>query len=63
MLLASRITAALALSAIVAGAVIYDSRSKEETTLEIDDLVVNFGFLANLGPIRTWGLEIEKISI
>ena len=47
----------------VARAVIYDNRSKEETTLEIDDLVVNFGFLANLGPIKTWGLEIEKISI
>ena len=44
-------------------AVIYDNRSKEETTLEIDDLVVNFGFLANLGPIRTWGLTLEKISL
>ena len=42
---------------------IHDNRSKEETSLEIDDLVVNFGFLANLGPIKTWGLEIEKISI
>ena len=44
-------------------AVIFDNRSKEETTLEIDDLVVNFGFLANLGPIRTWGLTLEKISL
>ena len=43
--------------------VIYDNRSKDETIVEIDDLVVNFGFLANLGPIRTWGLELEKISI
>ncbi len=44
-------------------AVIFDNRSKEETTVEIDDLVVNFGFLANLGPIKTWGLNFEKISI
>lgn len=44
-------------------AVIFDNRTKEETTLEIDDLVVNFGFLANLGPIRTWGLTLEKISL
>jgi thioredoxin reductase (NADPH) len=44
-------------------AVIYDNRSKEETALEVDDVVVNFGFLANLGPIRTWGLQLEKISL
>ncbi len=44
-------------------AVIFDNRTKEETTLEIDDVVVNFGFLANLGPIRTWGLTLEKISL
>ena len=47
----------------VAKAVIFDNRTKEETTVEIDDLVVNFGFLANLGPIRTWGLTLEKISL
>jgi thioredoxin reductase (NADPH) len=44
-------------------AVIFDNRTQELTTLEIDDLVVNFGFLANLGPIKTWGLELEKISL
>lgn len=44
-------------------AVIFDNRSKAETTVEIDDLVVNFGFLANLGPIKTWGLTLEKISL
>lgn len=44
-------------------AVIFDNRTKAETTLEIDDLVVNFGFLANLGPIRTWGLTLDKISL
>ena len=44
-------------------AVIFDNRTQAETTLAIDDLVVNFGFLANLGPIRTWGLTLEKISL
>jgi thioredoxin reductase (NADPH) len=44
-------------------AVVFENRTKAETTLEIDDLVVNFGFLANLGPIRTWGLTLEKISL
>jgi len=44
-------------------ATVFENRTKEETTLELDDVVVNFGFLANLGPIRTWGLRLEKISL
>jgi ferredoxin/flavodoxin---NADP+ reductase len=44
-------------------AVLFENRTKAETTLEVDDVVVNFGFLANLGPIRTWGLTLEKISL
>ncbi|MDQ0257650.1 thioredoxin reductase (NADPH) [Evansella vedderi] len=32
-------------------------------TLDIDTLIVNFGFISNLGPIKKWGLEIEKNSI
>ena len=44
-------------------AVVFDNRTRDETVVELDDLVVNFGFLANLGPIRTWGLALEKISL
>lgn len=40
-------------------AVIYDNRDQRETTLEVDDVVVNFGFVANLGPLKTWGLVIK----
>lgn len=38
---------------------------KEATqeTLEVDDVIVNYGFISTLGPINTWGLEIEKNSI
>lgn len=38
---------------------------KEEQTeeLEVDDVIVNFGFISSLGPIQDWGLEIEKGSI
>src|SRR5262245_5810358 len=35
-------------------AVIYDNRDQKETTLEVDDVVVNFGFVANLGPLKSW---------
>lgn len=44
-------------------AIIYDNRDKKETTLEIDDVVVNFGFVANLGPLKTWGLSIKGNSL
>ncbi|MEI5907823.1 NAD(P)/FAD-dependent oxidoreductase [Bacillus spongiae] len=32
-------------------------------TIDFDSLIVNFGFLSSLGPIKDWGLEIEKNSI
>ena len=44
-------------------AIIYDNRSKAETTLAVDDVVVNFGFVANLGPLKTWGLTIKGNSL
>lgn len=40
-----------------------DKKTKETTNLEIDALIVNFGFVSSLGPITEWGLEIEKGSI
>lgn len=42
----------------ITGAVIYDNRSKTETELEVDAILVNIGFRADLGPIKDWGLEI-----
>ncbi|MGM9925537.1 MAG: NAD(P)/FAD-dependent oxidoreductase [Bacillus sp. (in: firmicutes)] len=32
-------------------------------TIDIDALIVNYGFISSLGPIKDWGLEIEKNSI
>jgi ferredoxin/flavodoxin---NADP+ reductase len=31
--------------------------------VDIDSLIVNYGFVSDLGPIKTWGLEIVKNSI
>jgi len=31
--------------------------------LECDNLLLNLGFLTNLGPIKDWGIEIEKNAI
>lgn len=42
---------------------IFDNRSGEESTLPCNALLLNLGFLTNLGPIKGWGLEIEKNTI
>lgn len=31
--------------------------------VDIDHLIVNYGFISSLGPIKNWGLELEKNSI
>lgn len=38
-------------------AVIFDNRSDEEMTIEVDTVILTLGFKADLGPIRRWGLE------
>jgi thioredoxin reductase (NADPH) len=40
------------------GVTIYDNRTQEEETLPVDALILALGFIANIGPIREWGLEI-----
>lgn len=47
----------------ISEAVIYDNRSKAEQRLEIDAILVNIGFSSSLGPIKEWGLNIEKGQI
>jgi thioredoxin reductase (NADPH) len=44
-------------------AVVYDNRTKHEETLAVDDVLVNIGFVNSLGPIKSWGLEIEGSQI
>ncbi|UFJ43348.1 NAD(P)/FAD-dependent oxidoreductase [Brevibacillus humidisoli] len=42
---------------------IQNSTTKEETELDVDAVIVNFGFVSSLGPIKEWGLNLEKGSI
>jgi thioredoxin reductase (NADPH) len=42
---------------------IFDNRTDEEQTHEVDALLINVGFKADLGPIKSWGLEMEKNGI
>jgi thioredoxin reductase (NADPH) len=43
--------------------VLEEVKGARKEVLDIDDLIVNFGFVSSLGPIKDWGLEIEKNSI
>lgn len=47
----------------VEGVTIFENRTGKEEEHHIDALLMNIGFVANLGPIKNWGLEIVKNSI
>ncbi len=47
----------------VEAATIIDNREGREQTIAVDAVVLGLGFLANLGPIREWGLEIVGNAI
>lgn len=44
-------------------ATIVNSQTGEEEQLDVDAVVLNIGFITNLGPIADWGIEIDKGSI
>jgi thioredoxin reductase (NADPH) len=44
-------------------AILADSRTGEHESLEVDAILVNFGFVSTLGPIREWGLRLEGEGI
>jgi len=43
----------------VRSVVIFDNRSGDETTLEVDAVLTFLGFKPGLGPLKRWGLELE----
>ncbi|WP_429732684.1 NAD(P)/FAD-dependent oxidoreductase [Bacillus smithii] len=45
------------------GLVLNEVRGEREETIEVDELIVNYGFVSSLGPIKDWGIEIAKNSI
>lgn len=42
--------------------VVLDNGESEEK-INVDAVIVNYGFVSSLGPIKNWGLEIERNSI
>ena len=47
----------------VEGVTIFNNQTKEERYIACDYLLLNLGFLTNLGPIKEWGLELDKNTI
>jgi thioredoxin reductase (NADPH) len=40
-------------------AVIFDNRTREETTIPVDAVILTLGYSVDLGPIKNWGLDME----
>lgn len=40
-----------------------DVKTKETQEIDVDAVIINFGFVSSLGPIAEWGLQIEGNSI
>ncbi|XOK59731.1 NAD(P)/FAD-dependent oxidoreductase [Paenibacillus elgii] len=40
-----------------------DCKSGEERVIDVDAVIINFGFVSSLGPIAEWGLNIDNGSI
>ena len=45
------------------GVTIFHNKTGEETYYKVDALILSLGFLADLGPVKTWGLAIENNAI
>ena len=43
--------------------VLQKGREEDTISIDLDSLLVNYGFVSSLGPIKNWNLEIEKNSI
>ncbi|RST74081.1 NAD(P)/FAD-dependent oxidoreductase [Siminovitchia acidinfaciens] len=43
--------------------VVQQAKGEEQTELDVDDVIVTYGFISSLGPIKDWELDIEKNSI
>lgn len=39
------------------------NKTKETTTIDVDAVIMSIGFVADLGPLKTWGLEIQRNQI
>lgn len=44
-------------------AVLQEVKGTEQIVVDVDSVIVNYGFISSLGPIKNWGLDITRNSI
>lgn len=44
-------------------ALVFNNKSGEEFAIEVDAVLLNLGFKADIGPVREWGIELEGHKI
>lgn len=47
----------------VEGAIVFHNKTKAEETLPVNAILACLGFHSNLGPLKSWGLELEDDAI
>ena len=45
------------------GVTIFHNKTGEETYCKVDTLILSLGFLADLGPVKKWGLAVDNNAI
>jgi ferredoxin/flavodoxin---NADP+ reductase len=48
---------------VVRGATVFDNRTDEDTTLEVDAVLALIGFRPDLGPLAGWGLDLTRNTL
>lgn len=48
---------------VVKKVIIEHLETEENISLDVDDVIVLFGFVSALGPIKDWGLELRKTAL
>lgn len=48
---------------LISQIVLEEVKGERKETHDVDAVIVNYGFVSSLGPIKDWGLNIEKNSI
>lgn len=44
-------------------AILQEVKGTEQKVIDVDSVIVNYGFISSLGPIKNWGIDVEKNSI
>ena len=48
---------------LISTVILKEANSEKSESIDVDDVIVNYGFVSSLGPIKDWGLDIQKNNI